>query len=102
MEEQEGQTEWGWPSSKCGAGAGMVSSGAGMAGRNNDLVVFQDAAPVLEGGQPRVWPSSRNPRRCLKGAKRANVFVTLVTDVTLWTRCWRSLRGRDAAVGLGR
>jgi hypothetical protein len=42
----------------------------------------------LEGGQVRPWPSSRKPRRCLKGAKRAkraNVFVTDVTELTVLT-----------------
>ena len=42
----------------------------------------------LEEGQGSMWPSSRKPHRCLKGAKRAkgaNVLVTVVTDMALLT-----------------
>src|SRR5687768_12583927 len=50
----------------------------------------------VEEGQWSSWPSSRNPRRYLKGAKRAkgaNVLVPLVTDVTELT--YTSDRGGD-------
>jgi hypothetical protein len=33
------------------AGAGMVSSGAGVAERSDGLALFPEPAPVLEGGQ---------------------------------------------------
>src|SRR5688572_20233743 len=51
----------------------------------------------LEEGQEAHWPSSRNPHRCLKGAKRtktANVFVTVVTDVTTMTHTLRTILAR--------
>ena len=55
----------------------------------------------LEEGQVRVWPPSRNPHRCLKGAKAAktaNVLMPLLTDVTLWTL--RAGAGGGAALTL--
>jgi hypothetical protein len=57
----------------------------------------------LEEGQARVWPSSRNPHRCLKAAKRAktaNAFGAFLTYVTLWTL--RAGAGRGAAMTLRR
>src|SRR5687768_10311694 len=43
------------------------------------VVSSQKGRGGVEGGQVRAWPPSRNPRRCLKAAKMANVFVTLLT-----------------------
>jgi hypothetical protein len=68
-----------------GAGAGMVSSGAGGSERSDGLAVFQKPERELEGGQVGGWPPSRNPHRCwkaAKAAKAANVVVTVMTELT--------------------